>query len=570
MKTETHAPKKTKFNIGVFDFETDPFSFGAIIAPFCVGAINARGNYFEHWGCDSARAFVEYLRSETTPHIFYAHNGGRFDFLFLVEWLNAGDIQLINGRIVSCRIGIHELRDSFAIFPMALKNANKKDDIDYEKMRKDRRDAHRAEILDYLKSDCEYLLGLMKTYVSQATTQRSKEIPKTAASAAYKQLEKTCPQPSSRKPKDPEEVTKWQTRERAHDDYFRAFYSGGRVEPFKKGIITGDFKLFDVNSMYPAVMKSFQFPRGKTYITLSAGEFKLTPEFWIRGFPNAMFYLTFEGECEEIRAFDERGKPHFGKSQGVFRLVSHEFRAGMELGVIKVTRLIEVKIPSEVQNFAPHVDRFYGLRKSEGNADKTLDTFFKLCLNAPYGKFSYDYRNYKRQVFDNGNLPEDFNYEEWREADEYVDENGMPLYRILEADNNSESYYDVAIGAAITAAARSVLMRAKRLAVNPLYCDTDSLLCECLPDDMIGPELGKWKLELSGITTAAIAGRKLYGLFDDSGKMVKCATKGVRLTPSQILWVAQDPDHEAVYFRDAPSMRIGKQTRYITRKVRQT
>lgn len=564
------------FHIGVFDFETDPFEYGQLPLPFCVEAIASNGEKFVHWGDTCAKAFVDFISTLETPHIFYAHNGGRFDFLFLAEWLNDGDIHLINGRIVSCKIGMHELRDSFAIFPMALKNANKKQDIDYAKMRREARELHKTEILDYLDSDCEYLLQLMAVFVNQATTKRSKDVPKTAASAAYKQLEKSCPQPSSRKPKDAEAVGKWEIKERGHDAYFREFYSGGRVEPFKRGIIEGDFKLFDVNSMYPAVMKNYAFPRGKTYITLSEGEFKLTPEFWVRGFPKAMYFVTFTGTCSEIRVIDpQTKKAHYNETTGLFKLVSHEFRMGLMLGVISVDKLIEVKIPAEVQSFGPHVDKFYSLRKTEGKADKSLDSYFKLCLNAPYGKFSYSWKNYARQIFDRGNLPAELldkiEDEQWRVADEIVDKNGLPVMRIWEADNDKESYFDVAIGAAITAAARAELMLAKRSAVNPLYCDTDSLLCEdLLAPAKIGDQLGEWKVELTGIKTAAIAGRKLYGLFNADREMVKCATKGVRLTPSQILWIAQSPENEAVHFRDAPSMRIGREAKFIKRRVRQT
>jgi len=560
-----------KFKIAAADFETTPFKFGRVPKPFCFG-FKTRDNYYSEWaeeGEPCAKAFVDYIQKIKEPHIIYFHNGGRFDVLFLSKYINPERITMIDGRVVSCRIGIHEIRDSMAIFPMALKSAIGKDAFDYSKLEKENRDKYRDEILGYLKSDCEYLLSLMLTFVAQTTTERSRTIPRTAAGAAYKQLLKTCPQPLNISPKNPEQAEKWLQEQRDHDAYFRQYYKGGRVQPFEFGVLEGAFTLYDVNSMYPAVMKNYPYPRGRKYTVLNGG--RLNSDGWVAGFKGQMYFIHFKGECSEIPWKDEvTKKTYYSKHEGEFFLCSHELRAAMILGKVRIDEVLEIRIPAVVQSFGAHVDKFYSLRKTEGVNDKALDTYFKLCLNAPYGRFAYDWRNYSEQIFDNCDGSLDYAALKkggWRESETYCDEDGLLECRILEHDNTRESYLDVAIGAAITSAARAELMMAIASAKRPIYCDTDSLLCEGLGEGVkTGKALGEWKLELE-CDRAAISGRKLYALFKGEA-MIKDASKGVRLTPKQHLHIAANPGEFATYEREAPTMRLGKKPVFITRRVR--
>src|SRR5262249_20298591 len=118
------------------------------------------------WETDHAklcRSIVEAIRA--LPHAFtiYAHNGGRFDFLFLVSHLR-GDVRFKGRGIMSARIGKHELRDSFHIIPERLA-AWQKDHFDYSRMLKTNRNNWRKEIIDYMVADCRYLLDIVKKFV---------------------------------------------------------------------------------------------------------------------------------------------------------------------------------------------------------------------------------------------------------------------------------------------------------------------------------------------------------------------------------------------------------------------
>ncbi len=155
------------------------------------------------------------------------------------------------------------------------------------------------------------------------------------------------------------------------------------------------------------------------------------------------------------------------------------------------------------------------------------------------------------------------------------------LYTVWKKGVERHSYYNVAIGASITGAARSILMRALAVAENPIYCDTDSITCKALPVAKSETELGAWKHEASG-DTIAIAGKKMYvcldgrinGPFergDENGYNLRCiksATKGARLPAADIVKVAQG---ETVRFeKAAPTFKLDGRVQFIAREIRRT
>ena len=108
--------------IAVIDAETDPFKFGRVPKPFCWGFYDG-DIYKQFWGnslIDCTVLLLDYLESRKDELIIYAHNGGKFDFLFFIEKL-VGKIRIVNGRILEAHLGIHTLRDSYAILPISLK-----------------------------------------------------------------------------------------------------------------------------------------------------------------------------------------------------------------------------------------------------------------------------------------------------------------------------------------------------------------------------------------------------------------------------------------------------------------
>jgi len=375
------------------------------------------------------------------------------------------------------------------------------------------------------------------------------------------------------------------------------YYLGGRVECFEGGMVEGDLKLYDVNSMYPSVMKNALHPTGKPYYngnTITKHTCFIHATGWSRGaFPQ----WTKEG----LR---------FTHGYGEFYVTRHEWDMAEELGLFKVDKVLDCH-EFEVQvSFEEFVDKFYKLKKdAEIRGDRIQRELYKLIANSSYGKFGQNYLNYCESrltdaftVLEPNQCERCTNYTGaldwqpqkcmcWRAVNLHeVRRDPEKCFIIWERPSMDETLFNVATGASITGAARAVMMRAIHFAKRPIYCDTDSLLCEGLPFGKVSQELGEWKLEAE-CTRVAVGGRKLYAMFEDrpekiealevvaklkrkvlsyadGGVCVKQANKGVKISAEDIVRVCRG--EVVMCQRDAPSFKLDGSYVFIEREVRMT
>ena len=139
------------------DCETDPFLFGREPRPFAWGLYcNLSGQYWHTWGKKCTAEIVAILKG-LPPGIIYAHNGGKFDYHFLFDFIAKGEeVMIISGRVARAKLFRHEIRDSINILPVSLAKMHKTK-IDYGLMEAKVREKHREEIQSYLKDDCTNL-----------------------------------------------------------------------------------------------------------------------------------------------------------------------------------------------------------------------------------------------------------------------------------------------------------------------------------------------------------------------------------------------------------------------------
>ena len=555
------AGKKKPRLIAVADFETDPFKYGREPKPFACGLMIAGEDvdceYRVFWGDDCATQFLAHVASIKTPMTIYFHNGGKFDFFFFLKELQ-DPIKIIHGRIVKAALGIHEVRDSWAIIPMPLAGY-KKTEIDYQLMERELRDGNRAEICSYLYDDCRYLIDLVVSF-NQRFGPRL-----TIAGTAQRELRKFHPQYPQRE---------------AHDDKFRPFYFGGRVECFDSGIVKGKWNVYDVNSMYPHVMRNCMHPIGGHYIAPAKRE--LDSQGWIKGFPGYFYFAAVRGRnmgALPRRVKDNNGGLSFDTPDGVFHTTSHELRVAIALGKFEVVEILEVWVAAQTQSFGEFVDTFVAEKvAAKKSKDKIAETFAKLILNSAYGRFGIDpFQFYDYTIQHQGDAqPVPLGAEEepmgWFP---YEKNEAYTLWRkkvhapaAENPEHDARGFEDVAIAASITSAARAVLMLSIAQAYRPVYCDTDSLICERLGSGLVQSEteLGAWKLEASG-DEVAIAGKKLYALFD-KGELVKSASKGVKLNGAEIREVAMGGT--VLWQNDAPNFSLLGGTRFVSRRAKST
>lgn len=524
--------------IYTLDCETDPFQHGRKPLPFSWDFYDGEKHHTT-WGDDCTTEMVEYIRTRM-PGLIYMHNGGRFDIYYLMREILNNPMKIINGRIakakMKCNKGWHEIRDSYSIIPVALKNTIKdgKLDIAYEKMEREVRDEHRIEIIIYLHKDTETLWKLCVEFVDMFGVQL------TIGGTAMKELRKS------------HEFTRL-TLEEDKDIRGRYFY-GGRVECFESGIIKGAFKVYDVNSMYPYAMQTQLHPASRCYFTGSRIT-KDTCFVTARGYSRGAFPVR-----------PEKDNLNFDHQYGTFHVSIHEWNMAEELGLFDCDAILDCQEFDAKICFEEFVTKFYDLRMQAQDAgDEIKKLFYKLVMNSAYGKFAQSSENYcEYRLTDKTENLVSLGWEP------------LTLHGQLEGDSEGwiiwtkpsldETMYNVATGCSITGAARAILMSAISMASRPIYCDTDSLICQNLPTET-GKALGQWKLETE-CSRIAMAGKKLYALFDSEGKVVKQANKGVKISAEDIVRVCEGAEVECL--RDAPSFKLDGSHRFVDRIVRMT
>lgn len=515
--------------LATIDCETDPFKFGRVPKPFAWGIEYDNGEFHYFWGDDCTEQLIQYLVGESDL-ILYAHNGGKFDFFFLLSYLD-NDLFIINGRIAKATLfdGAIEIRDSFLIIPVPLAEHDKIE-IDYNKFEREERDNHKNEIIRYLKRDCSALLELIMYFWETFGDKL------TIASTAFMEIKKTGYVVSN-------------TTE-SFDNLFRHFYFGGRVQCFKTGAFVEPLKYVDINSAYPASMK-YNHWYGPGY-----NERSTLPDI-----ENGSWYAEIQAvafDCLPCRGDDNKLYfPNDGISRRYYAS-GWEIQAGLDTGSLKIEKVYCVFTPKQTMSFSEYVDKYYAQKlHAKETKDPIMELFAKILLNSGYGKFAQDGRDFKKfMLLEFGEKPDlcegwkfhadtDFNSTIWEKPD--------PLYR----------FFNVATAASITAHVRSFLFRNIHESDNVLYCDTDSLICSKF-NGAISKQLGEWSLE-ADIEEAYIAQRKMYALLTSDGKH-KVASKGVRLNFDQIKNGVLKGE-EILTEREAPAFSLKYGARFLDRKT---
>lgn len=523
-----------RHKIAVLDFETDPFERHLDIKPFAGGIFD--GEYYQDfWGDDCVELIVEYIREEMRGYTIYAHNGGKFDYFFMLEYLDE-KLKIINGRISKCYIDGIELRDSYNILPVPLSKLNK-DDFDYTKMHRSVRDSHKSDIRRYLKNDCIYLHDWVTKFINRFGDKI------TVSAAAFSELKKTGYDPG--------------TTNDHYDSTFREYYLGGRVNAFKTGEIIKDSIFVDINSAYSRAMIE-RHPFGDRYYQ----KLKIPDNY------NSPYLADIDAVSNGVLPFrdDETGKLVYPTDTTVrrYKCTGWEIAAGIDTGKLDIKRVNNVYVHEQTRSISEYVDKFYPEKKrGKESGDKTTETFAKFMLNAGYGKLGQNPREFRDFCLTPNNcVPEDYDPElddNWTLYQEHV--TGVNIW---ERPAPQDRFYNVATAASITGWVRAYLWRAICDSENPIYCDTDSLLAEKF-NGKIGKELGEWDIDAL-VDKSYIGGRKFYAVHNKNTGEWKTACKGGRLTPVQIINEIKNGGGY-VWESDTPTFSLRFGMRYLSRKI---
>ena len=309
----------------------------------------------------------------------FAHNGGRYDFLKLIEVLTKPEWNMYHISLIpqgSSIIGIDvrddsqhvwHFRDSYAILPYSLRKLTQDFNVKHKKLELDFEKNHESQDWQkYLSYDCLGLYEVLQKYQSELNSLGG-ELGLTVASTALKTFRRTFLEHDIQTYHD-------------YDDVIRQAYYGGRTEIFRMYAPEGKYFCYDINSMYPAVMKEGLYPVG-TPTTLRYPDKSIFERAGI---------CYVEGYSPEPERMNIPLLPvHYGKKlffpsgyiQGWYDLAL--VKKALELGYnLEIKKAI---VFNKEPLFKEYVDTFYKLKKKSVGAKRSIA---KLLLNSLYGKFA--------------------------------------------------------------------------------------------------------------------------------------------------------------------------------------
>lgn len=476
--------------IATFDIETINWS-----QQYALGFYDGV-QHFEFKGQYCVHEFLKFVcRKKYRNYVIFAHNGGKFDFAFLLDtFTKDADFNQrfevtpirIGGRITELKV-IHRdkngkyqysfvFRDSVTYFKSTLEDLAKQFDVEVKKGEFDHTKISWKNWLEllpewspYLEADCISLWQSLRAWEDKLIKDFGVRLKENT----------TLPQLAMRVfrldfLKDP--IMTY----RACEDEIRQSYVGGRTEIFRR--YGENLRYYDVNSLYPHAMRNFASPVGSPCVdyAMTVDDFGVVQAFVT---PPKDIHIPLLAH----KTVDAKGNPKtlFPRYSFEGWFCTPELQKARELGY-----KIEIKKGFRFEKkflFTEYVDTFYDIKQT--STDPVEKANAKLFLNSLYGKFGQRREQKKLSLFPKDVLS-------WTLCDHT---GNLQLY---EKEHMTQSNHILpAIASFITCHARLTLYEymeeVQAKGGNVYYCDTDSIICD-VELDTDANALGAMKDELSG------------------------------------------------------------------------
>ncbi len=508
----TSVPKRKRFSVLDLESKDGASQRAGFTRPFMAGFYDGDSyvsfwdryktgewdsRYWEEHGC--LDLMMRHILTEPFrgTHI-YAHNAGRFDYLFLIPWLmNIGRKLGFGFSILPMASGIQVLDvmrdgkkaswrflDSLRLIPMSLDKADKtfggegKTSVVGDGLNTPEWEVEAWE--RYNRDDCQKLYSVLDKFHSYVEHSLGSEVGITAPSTSMKLFRRKYQ-------KEPIQ------RHIDHHPFARESYFGGRVEVYRKA--GKNLRYYDFNSSYPAAMLE-PMPVGNavTVIGQPPAKFLNTGEF--TGICKARVSIPEDCNIPPL-PYRVNGKLCFpvGDFEGVWDWSELELlsECGGSFEILESVWFEAAPV------FEPMVRELYAFRdKQSPKYEPGLAEISKLMMNSLYGKFGMKPQRRKILILGCDEIPV-----------MAKPATGDPDCLVWYSDEETDAPYIIPqIASHVTALARARLWRnmyrVERDGLGSVYyCDTDSMLTDAfLPSSSA---LGELKDEFPG--------KELEGMF---------------------------------------------------------
>lgn len=369
------STNKKKYQFQVLDLEAWDW------INFIVGGFYDGENYFEFRTLDEFSDFINF--SEKSLNI-YAHFGGGYDFMFLIQNFLENQIKIEQiiprgSNLLSMKVKghfkTHTFRDSSAILPFGLKKLTENFNVETKKGEYDHSQnrGYSQELADYLKSDCLGLYQVLEKYFDWDLIKNSGPS-STIATQAQKIFRTYLKEPLF-------------GLADSTNEFCKQACIGGRTEIFRP--IGKKVTEVDVNSLYPYVMKENLYPAGRAIKTgkYHNGKFGI---YEVEVTAPEMFLPIIGVKRDKKLLFPT----------GVFNTTTTSIEIDYAKSKGYKFKIIEGFYFSDKKDyFSDFITDLYKIRK-DATKNSINDTLAKLIMNSSYGKFNINIHK-ENLVFDN-------------------------------------------------------------------------------------------------------------------------------------------------------------------------
>jgi hypothetical protein len=478
---------------------------------------------------------VVVVRQNPSIQTVYFHNFSRFDGLLILKYLATHHGEkftlkplMRNHRLYELTVyhgkrRLFSLRDSYTLLTSSLDTLavnfcpqlGRKGSIQYDEVSLETLSPERDKFLDYMKQDILLLGGVMKKAQDIYWTEYNVDIvSKLTLSSLALSIFRT----------NYYDEMNWPIYipNRNEDTFIRRAYYGGHADAYKP--YGENLYYYDVNSLYPYVMKSYPMPGGKP---VWHGHLEGQDLDNLYGFIEAHVVCPSTISRPFLPYRDEKTKTLVfptGNFVGVY--YSEELKYARKLGyqILPLSGYLFERMNNSP--FESYVSSVYQNRqdaKKRGN--EALSYVYKLLMNSLYGRFGINPKCTITEIcnldrYNHLTMDSDFIYADKLSKHYYIVSYLSNTGQVSDSDWSPPRISAVQLSAAITACAR-IHMYPYISRPDCYYTDTDSVvLGSPLPEGEISSTvLGMFKLEYI-VKTGIFLAPKSYSLETQEGERI--------------------------------------------------